>query len=77
MENQSHKGVVASLEGMKVVTALNSCEFHEYNFETNTWHEIETCGWPMRPEHAVHWLQGWNSVDRMAALALLTTPEGE
>jgi hypothetical protein len=64
--------VVASLEGMKVVVRDSHCELHEYNFETNSWSELERLPWPLATAQAKRWLKDWNSVDALAALSSLT-----
>ncbi len=66
------KEVVASLEGIKVVVRRQTCELHEYNFEENSWHEVDRSAHPMEPSQAEIWLEKWNDVDRHAALTLLT-----
>jgi hypothetical protein len=69
--------VVASLEGMKVVVKSENCELHEYNFEENCWNEVDRSARPMRSTQAEMWVEGWNVVDRQAALALLTNQIAE
>jgi hypothetical protein len=64
--------VVASLEGMKVVVKSENCELHEYNFEENSWHEVDRSAHPMGPSQAEIWVHAWNDVDRRAAFTLLT-----
>ncbi len=73
METLSRE-IVASLEGMKVVVANSHCELHEYNFETDLWSMIESSSFPMRRSDAERWVQGWNGVDRFAAMAALVGP---
>jgi hypothetical protein len=68
--------IVASLEGMKVVVRENHCELHEYNFETNSWSEIERLPWPIARAEADRWLTNWNSVDQLAARSILSGPCG-
>lgn len=65
--------VVASLEGMKVVVRDSGCELHEYNFDTNSWSEIESLPWPITLVEAERWLRNWNPVDQLAALLILTS----
>lgn len=67
--------VVASLEGMKVVTTGAHCELYEYNFEDNKWRQIDSRPWPVPRDQAEAWLKGWNSVDRFTALSRLIAAE--
>jgi hypothetical protein len=69
--------VVASLEGMKVVAEGRICELHEYDFEVNSWHLVERRSRPIARAHAEQWVNCWNSLDRWAALTLLTQPDSD
>ncbi|MGH9344406.1 MAG: hypothetical protein ACRD19_11680 [Terriglobia bacterium] len=66
--------VIASLEGMKVAAHAQSSALYEYDFDENAWHEIDASSRPMSTDDASRWVQGWNPVDRLAALAVLTSP---
>lgn len=66
------KEIVASLEGMKIVALSDCCELHEYNFVENAWRKVANSARPMERETAESWLSGWNAVDRVEALTLLT-----
>jgi hypothetical protein len=66
--------VVASLEGMRVVVNDGACELHEYNFVTDCWVPKARSQWPMEREEADTWLDGWNAVDRFAAMNQLVAP---
>jgi hypothetical protein len=66
--------IVASLEGMRVVVVDNRCELHEYNFETDSWSEVDNGAFPMSRSHAERWVHDWNPVDRRAAVWALVGP---
>ena len=74
MNNATRKVIEASLEGMKVAVSDGDCVLHEYNFETNTWHEVERRTWPVPVERAERWLRYWNKFDHNRALRLLVDP---
>ncbi len=63
--------VTASLEGMKIIVDREHCALQEFNFDLNCWQTVETSSRPMSQAKAENWLNGWNSVDRWAALNLL------
>ncbi len=69
--------VVASLEGMKIIAKERTCELHLYDFEVNSWQLVEINSRPMPRASAEQWVNGWNRIDRFAALTLLIQPESD
>lgn len=69
---QNRKTVVASLEGARVVVDQKYYALEWYNFEDDSWVPREKSEFPLPRETAESWLQGWNAVDRLAVLNLLT-----
>ncbi len=69
---QTGKTVVASLEGARVVVDQKSYALEWYNFENDCWIPREKSEFPLPRETAESWLQGWNALDRLAAVNLLT-----
>ena len=67
--------VTASLEGMKIVVDDAQCSLQEFNFDSNCWRIIDTATLPMSRTDVERWLNGWNAVDRWAALRLLIYTE--
>ena len=68
------KMITASLEGARVLIDKGRCELQEYDFAANRWHHRESAEWPLARDRADEWLTGWNSVDRFAAMIVLTAP---
>ncbi len=68
------KTVTASLEGMRIIVETGLCRLQEYDFEKNQWLQKAELGWPLSHVDANEWLRGWNSVDRFAAMSILTEP---
>ena len=66
--------VVGSLEGMRVVVSDGWCELDEYDFTADFWVAKARSRWPMERTEAEGWLQGWNAVDRFAAMNRLVAP---
>jgi hypothetical protein len=69
---RTRKTVVASLEGARVVVDAEYYALEWYNFENDRWIPREKSEFPLSREKAESWLQGWNPVDRFAAVNLLT-----
>lgn len=68
------KIVTASLEGMRVLVDEKQCELQEYDFAVNRWLSKDVSPWPLSRGRADEWLNGWNDVDRAAAVSALTKP---
>jgi hypothetical protein len=68
------KMITASLEGARVLIDKGRCELQEYDFSANRWLPKESAEWPLRRDRADQWLTGWNSVDRLGAMSILTKP---
>jgi hypothetical protein len=68
------KIITASLEGMRVLADEKGCELQEYDFVANRWLSKDQSLWPVPRSLADSWLEGWNHVDRFAAVNILTEP---
>ena len=62
--------VVASLEGMRLIVSDGWCELDEYDFTADFWAAKARSRWPMERTEA----EGWNAVDRFAAMNRLVAP---
>ena len=67
--------VTATLEGMRVSVEERICRLEEYHFVTNQFNLVEEAAWPMPAHRVRRWLSGWNRVDKLLAIATLTSPD--
>ncbi len=70
------KTITASLEGAQIIVDELHCQLHKYNFVENRWYTQSEARRPLSRAQAEEWLSGWNRVDRLAAIHLLTGQTG-
>ena len=68
------KIITASLKGMRALADEKRCDLQEYDFVANRWPSKDQSLWPVPRSLADSWLEGWNHVDRFAAVNILTEP---
>jgi hypothetical protein len=72
---EGRQQVVASLEGARVRVEARTCFLDTYNFKDDRWEPQESATRPLDRQTAAEWLNGWNRVDRFAALNILLEPQ--
>jgi hypothetical protein len=69
------KTITASLEGAQIIVDDELCQLQNYNFVENQWYPKGEAIWPLPRARAEEWLSGWNHVDWLAAMNVLTGQE--